>query len=174
MGGANLGRLPFEVQQRGYACSGCEARVLHYFGCEFLRSHCSEQEKHGIQPFVLNTCNRFKMKDHIRKTPVPEVAVPTGTLPPIQLGDFLQLYDKASELSTYDAVLTAFAVDSTCNIFRYVRTVAHVVRPGGLWANFGPLAFEQGGNDEAHGHGVEVSAEELKFAVSHFFDIKEE
>jgi len=171
--GANLGRIPFEVQQRGYSCSGCESRVLHYFGGEFVRKQCAEQEQHIIQPYVLNTCNRFKMQDHIRKTPVPEVAVEDGTLPAIQLGDFLHLYDKASELSAYDAVLTAFAVDTTCNIFRYVRTVAHVVRPGGMWANFGPLAYDTD-HDEEHGRGVELSWEELRFAISHFFDIKEE
>lgn len=170
---ANLGRIPFEVQSRGYACAGCEARVLHFAGCEFLRAQGAEQEKHGLQPYAVNTCNRFKMQDHIRKTPVPEVPVPGGALPPIVLGDFLQLYDKAAELAAYDAVLTAFAIDTTCNIFRYVRTVAHVVKPGGLWANFGPLAYDTD-HDEEHGGGVELSWEELRHAISHFFEIKEE
>merc|ERR1719384_546167 len=104
-------------------------------------------------------------------TPVPEV--PVAHLPDIILGDFLRLYDSAAECGAYDAVVTAFSVDTTSNIFRYVRTVAHVVRPGGLWANFGPLAYDTD-HDEEHGRGVELSWEELRHAISHFFDIQEE
>lgn len=169
--GANLGRLPFEVQSRGYACSGCEARVLHFYGTEFIRQHGSVREAHRIQPYALNTCNRFKMKDHVRSTPVPETEV--RELPEIRLGDFLQLYDAPTECGAYDAVLTAFSLDATSNVLRFIRTVAHAVRPGGLWANFGPLAYDTE-HDEEHGSGIELSWEELRHAISHFFVIGEE
>lgn len=171
--GANLGRLPFEVQRRGFACTGSESRVLHYFGSEFVRRNGAKQEEHIIQPYALNTCNRFKMKDHVRQTPVPEHPVTEALLPAIQLGDFLHLYDSAAELASYDALLTAFAVDSTWNIFRFVRTAAHCVKPGGLWANFGPLAYDTD-HDEEHGRGIELSWEELRHAISHFFTVHEE
>merc|ERR1712060_836972 len=63
--------------------------------------------------------------------------------------------------------------DTSSNIFRYVRVAAHVVQPGGIWANFGPLAYDQE-HDESHGHGLELSWEELRHAISHFFEVKEE
>lgn len=171
--GAQLGRLPFEVQSRGFECEACEARALLYFGSQFIRESCSTSEGHCIQPFVLGTCNRIKATDNVRSIPIPEVAVPSEALPPIRFGEFTRLYDSAPARASFDAVLTNFSLDTTGNIFRYVRTVAFVTRPGGLWANFGPLAFDQS-HDEAHGQGVEVSWEELKFAISHFFEIKEE
>uniref|UniRef100_A0A6U8XGW3 carnosine N-methyltransferase n=1 Tax=Zooxanthella nutricula TaxID=1333877 RepID=A0A6U8XGW3_9DINO len=171
--GASLGRLAFEVQQRGYESVGCEARVLNYFTCEFIRQQGATPEAHRIQPYALSTCNRFRREDHIRPTPVPDVAIEGSAFPQVRFGDFTRLYDEATERGAFDAVLTAFAVDSSPNIFRFVRTVAHVLRPGGVWANFGPLAYDTD-HDEGHGHGVELSWEELRHAVSHFFDVKEE
>lgn len=169
--GTLLGRLIFEVRRKGYACEGCESRALSFFGSEFVRQHCAQKEIHRIQPFALNTCNRFKAEDHVRTTPVPDVEIGEGALPPIQFGDFVKLYDSASACGSFDALLTAFALDTSANIFRYVRTAAHVVKPGGLWANFGPLAYDTD-HDEARGHGMEISWEELKYAISQFFKIQ--
>jgi len=170
--GANLGRLPFEAQRRGYECSGCESRVLHYFVCEFLKQN-GGKDATTIQPFVLNTCNRFKREDHVRPTPFPELEITAGSFPSIRYGDFTRLYDDAAERAQYDALVTSFAVDTSPSIFRFVRTAAHVVREGGIWANFGPLAYDTE-HDEAHGRGLELSWEELRYAVSQFFEVKEE
>jgi len=171
---AQLGRLPFEVQNRGFDCESCEEQALLYFCSEFLRHEGADAEAHRIRPFALETCNRVKANDNVRDINFPEVPVIAASLPRTRLASFTKLYDSSATRATFDAVLTNHCLDTSGNIFRYVRTIAHVVRPGGLWVNFGPLAFEQRGNDEGHGHGVEVSAEELKFAVSHFFEIKEE
>jgi len=171
---AQLGRLPFEVQSRGFDCESCEENALLYFCSEFVRHEGADAEAHLIRPFALGTCNRVRAADNVRDINFPEVPVPAASLPRTRLANFAHLYNSSATRATFDAVLTNHCLDTSGNIFRYVRTVAHVVRPGGIWANFGPLAFEQGGNDEGHGHGVEVSAEELKFAVSQFFDIKDE
>jgi len=171
--GVQLGRLFFEVLARGYAAEACESRPLFFFGGEFLRKHCTQREVHRIQPFVLQTCNRFRTEDHIRVAAIPDVDIAEGALPPVRFGDFVRLYDTANARGSFDAMLTAFALDTSSNIFRYVRTAAHVIRPGGLWANFGPLAYDAE-HDEAHGNGVELSWEELSYAVSHFFDIQEQ
>lgn len=171
--GVQLGRLLFEVQSRGYAGEACEGRALSFVAGEFVRRHCAVREAHRIQPFVLQTCNRFRAEDHVRAMPIPDVDLQEGKLPPVRFGDFVQLYNTAGARGRFDALLTAFSLDTSSNIFRYVRTAAHVVRPGGLWANFGPLAYDTD-HDEAHGHGVELSWEELSYALSHFFEIHEQ
>jgi len=171
--GVHLGRLFFEVLARGYAAEACENRPLLFVGGEFVRKQCTQREVSRIQPFVLQTCNRFHAEDHIRVVAIPDVDIAEGTLPPVRFGDFVRLYDTANARGSFDAMLTAFALDTSSNIIRYVRTAAHVIRPGGLWANFGPLAYDTD-NDEAHDHGVELSWEELSYAVSHFFEIQEQ
>lgn len=169
--GAQLARLPFEVLSRGYQAEACEGRSLLYFGAEMMRRHGGKKGAFTIQPFALNTCNRVGAEDHVRRIQVPDVDV--TAMPQMRFGDLPLLYDAPEAKSAFDAVLTAFALDSTQNILRYVRTVAHAVRPGGLWANFGPLAYDAE-HDEAHGTGLELSWEELKHAISVYFDVTEE
>ncbi|CAK9061043.1 unnamed protein product [Durusdinium trenchii] len=43
--------------------------------------------------------------------------------------------------SSPKAVLTCFFLDTAKNVFLYIRTIADIIRPGGLWANFGPLLY---------------------------------
>lgn len=171
--GTQLARMAFEVQSRGYSCEACEARALHYFGSEFVRQMCMQKEAHRIQPFVLNTCNRFEERDHVRVVPIADVDIKEGTLPPVHFGDFVQLYRVAERRATFDGLVTAFALDTSASVFRFVRTAAHVVRPGGIWVNFGPLAYDVE-HDEAHGHSIELSWEELRYAVSHFFTVQDD
>jgi len=171
--GVQLGRLLFEVQNRGYSGEACESRALPFFGGEYIRRYCSGRETDRIQPYVLQTCNRFRAEDHVRVAAVPDTDIEEGKLPPVRFGTFVHIYDTAGARGSFDALLTAFSLDTSANIFRWVRTAAHVLRPGGLWANFGPLAYETE-HEESHGHGVELSWEELRFAVSHFFEVQEE
>lgn len=169
--GGLLGRLPFELTQRGYQCDSCESRSLMFFASELIRQKGSVVDAFDLQPFALNTCNRYQMDDHVRHTPVPDV--PAVGVPSPRFGDFLQLYGTAEAASSYAAVLTAFSLDKTANILQFVRTVAHVVKPGGMWANFGPLASDSD-QDEDRVQGLELSWEELRHALSFFFDVKTE
>ncbi|CAE8583444.1 unnamed protein product [Polarella glacialis] len=170
--GSSVGRLAFEAQARGCEVESCEARLLHFFGSELIREN-GALECLRPQPFVLGTCNRLCFQDHVRSTPMPDAEVKEGSLSVPQFGEFIHLYDRASAKDNFDALLTSFSLDVSSNIFRFVRTVAHVVRPGGLWANFGPLAYDTH-YEEADDHSRELSWEELRYAVSKFFDIQEE
>jgi len=168
----SVGRLAFEVASRGHSVEACESRLLHWFSMELLRQN-RQAEALRPQPFALNTCNRIKFSDNHRATPMPEVAIEDGRLPRQRFGEFITLYDRSDAKESFDCLLTSYALDLSPNVFRFVRTAAHVVRPGGLWANFGPLAYDAD-HDEAAGHGLELSWEELKFALSHFFEVQEE
>mmetsp|Transcript_92465 Transcript_92465/g.220026 ORF Transcript_92465/g.220026 Transcript_92465/m.220026 type:complete len:353 (+) Transcript_92465:30-1088(+) len=168
---SSLGRLAFDVASRGHSVEACEGRLLQWYGMELIRQH-SSTEALRPQPFALNTCNRLKFSDNHRATPIPDVDV-KDMLPRQRFGDFTTLYDASDAKESFDCLLSAYALDLSPNVFRFVRTAAHVLRPGGLWANFGPLAYDSD-HDEAAGHGLELSWEELKFAISHFFEIQEE
>lgn len=170
--GASVGRLVYDFTKRGFSCTPIDCNILAYFGMELLRQGCKEGG-YVIHPFATNTCNRFKAEDHIRAVPFPDVDLSVGDIPAPRFGEFLVSFDKASEKSSYDALVTAFTFDTSPNVLRFIRTAAHCVKPGGLWTNFGPLAYETD-HDEGHGVGVELSWEELKHALLHFFDIKEE
>jgi len=168
---SQLARVPFEVQKRGYQCEACEGRPLYFFGGELVRQQFTSKESQCIQPYVSNTCNRVKAEDNVRRIQMPEVDV--TEFPTVRFGELVQLYDTAAARGSFDGVLTSFALDSSPNVLRFIRTVAHCTRPGGMWANFGPLAYDSE-HDESNGSGMELSWEELKYAISHFFEIQEE
>lgn len=168
----SLGRLAFEVSCRGHSVEACESRLLQWFGMELLRQN-GQAEVLRPQPFALNTCNRLKFSDNHRVTAMPDVTIEEGRLPRQHFGEFITLYDRSDAKESFDCLLTSYALDLSPNVFRFVRTAAHVVRPGGVWANFGPLAYDTD-HDEAAGHGLELSWEELKFALSHFFEVQED
>ncbi|CAJ1455432.1 unnamed protein product [Effrenium voratum] len=147
---SSLGRLAFDVASRGHSVEACEGRLLQWYGMELIRQH-SSTEALRPQPFALNTCNRLKFSDNHRATPIPDVDV-KDMLPRQRFGDFTTLYDASDAKESFDCLLSAYALDLSPNVFRFVRTAAHVLRPGGLWANFGPLAYDSD-HDEAQPDG---------------------
>ena len=42
---------------------------------------------------------------------------------------------------TFDAVVTYFFIDTARNIFAYLQTIHALLKPGGVWINFGPLLY---------------------------------
>lgn len=66
-------------------------------------------------------------------------------------GDFTQLVDKPirniNETSSsthsrqYDAVVTLFLIDTAENVFKYIESIHTLLKPNGLWINYGPLKW---------------------------------
>ena len=62
-------------------------------------------------------------------------------------GDFTVIYSDDEHAATYDAVATVFFIDTAPNLVRYIETIHHCLKPGGVWINLGPLLwhFEDSG-----------------------------
>eukprot|EP00931_Biecheleriopsis_adriatica_P112581 TRINITY_DN8723_c0_g2_i1.p1 TRINITY_DN8723_c0_g2~~TRINITY_DN8723_c0_g2_i1.p1 ORF type:complete len:364 (+),score=92.89 TRINITY_DN8723_c0_g2_i1:75-1166(+) len=173
----SLGRLAFEVSCRGFSCEACDGHALNWYGTELIRKCSDEPERLRPQPFVLCTLNRLKYADNHRVAAMPDLSIKEGSLPYQRYGDFTTLYAVAEAKDSFDALVTSFAIDLSPSAFRFVRIAAHVVKPGGLWTNFGPMSYEarvERDRADQGTFGLELSWEELKYAMSHFFDVEEE
>merc|ERR1719333_839982 len=85
-------------------------------------------------------------------------------------GEFVEVYkDQHDE---WDAVLTCFFLDTAKNVFLYIRTIAAIVPPGGIWANIGPLLFHYA--EQANAISIELSWEEIRPIICRYFDFREE
>lgn len=169
-----LQRLAVEIGKKGYDCEGTEPSFFFYLGGELLRRGPFKAEEIKIQPYAMSTCNRVEFRDHVRDVLVPDVPLASLKFPTVTLGTFTSLYEHPKYAATCDAIVTDYTLDSSVNIFLFIRTVAHSIKPGGAWINWGPLD-SQALHDDSHGWmAVEMSWEEVRHAVSHFFDIKEE
>jgi len=134
-----------------------------------------------IFPYVLDTVGRRGAYDHMRAVCVPDICPADFCDPALGFGDismrsgeFVEVYK--DQLQEWDAVLTAFFIDTAHNIFLYIRVLASILKPGGMWANVGPLLWHYSpeGGGPADAVSVELSWEELRPAIEAYFEIREE
>jgi hypothetical protein len=80
-------------------------------------------------------------------------------------GDFVEIYGKKSNINgdnRVDAVVTCFFLDTAPIILDYIETIDHVLKPGGIWINLGPLLYhwekdqDYGNNDPRYNESIEV------------------
>mmetsp|Transcript_2480 Transcript_2480/g.4253 ORF Transcript_2480/g.4253 Transcript_2480/m.4253 type:complete len:500 (-) Transcript_2480:45-1544(-) len=178
--GSGLARLTFEVARRGYCAQGNEFSYHMLQGSKWVLNETMRPNMVTIFPFVLGLGHRKGMRDHLRGVQIPDVCpsavlCPEGVEPRAQdfsmcAGEFVEIYSK--QHGEWDSVLTCFFIDTAKNVFLYIRTIAKLIRPGGLWANIGPLLFHYA--EQANTISIELSWEEIKPAIERYFIFKEE
>merc|ERR1711933_634216 len=77
-----------------------------------------------------------------------------------------------NQVKAWDAIATAFFLDTAKNIFLYIRTMAAILRTGGVWTNLGPLLYHYA--DVENEISIELSLEEVRPFICKYFDIVEE
>lgn len=172
--GSGLGRLPFDLARVGYAAQGNEFSYHMLLGSHLIYNRTQAPRAHTIYPFIVNTVNRRKSSDNLRFIQVPDV-VPCLELPEdaevsMAAGEFIAVYE--DQVREWDAIATAFFIDTAKNIFLYIRTIAAITRPGGIWTNVGPLLFHFA--DVIDEVSIELSWEEVRPGICKYFNIIEE
>eukprot|EP00747_Dinoflagellata_sp_TGD_P168134 gnl/TRDRNA2_/TRDRNA2_193830_c0_seq1.p1 gnl/TRDRNA2_/TRDRNA2_193830_c0~~gnl/TRDRNA2_/TRDRNA2_193830_c0_seq1.p1 ORF type:complete len:463 (+),score=96.64 gnl/TRDRNA2_/TRDRNA2_193830_c0_seq1:72-1460(+) len=172
--GCGLGRLPFDLVRLGYAAQGNEFSYHMLLGSHLVLNRIPKALSFSIFPFIMSTTNRVKSTDHLREVRIPDVC-PRTALPPnaalsMAAGEFVEVYKE--QLNEWDSVLTAFFLDTAKNVFLYVRTIASIIRKGGLWINLGPLLFHYAALESEV--SIELSWEEIRPFICKYFTITEE
>mmetsp|Transcript_30840 Transcript_30840/g.71227 ORF Transcript_30840/g.71227 Transcript_30840/m.71227 type:complete len:490 (-) Transcript_30840:15-1484(-) len=178
--GSGLARLPFECARLGYAAQGNEFSYHMLQGSKWVLNETTDARSHTIFPFVLNLENRKNSRDHVRGVRIPDVCPSAILCPPgvettpedfsMCAGEFVDVY--CEQFAAWDAVLTCFFLDTAKNIFLYIRVIADIIRPGGLWANVGPLLYHFA--EQPDSVSIELSWEEIKPAIAKYFVFHEE
>jgi len=127
---------------------------------------------HVIYPYVTDMSHRASFTDNLRPIQVPDInlldVMPDGANFSMATGEFVQVYEK--QVEEWDGVVTCFFIDTAKNIFLYIRTIATILRPGGVWVNLGPLLFHYAENvDDV---SIELSWEEVRPAICKYFDLR--
>lgn len=172
--GTGLGRLLFELTYAGYHCTGNEISYHQIFASNFILNHAPGPDSFKIYPFANVFTNNLTNTPQLNSFTIPDVHSPTalataaaegkqiGTMN-MSAGDFITSWSTPSSKCTFDAVVTVYFIDTAPNFFRYIETINHVLRPGGLWINLGPLLWHFDGRqpnspqDHVHQEGVTTS-----------------
>jgi carnosine N-methyltransferase len=84
-------------------------------------------------------------------------------------GDFLEVYQHDD--AKWDCVVSVFFLDTARNIIDYIDTIYRILKPNGVWINFGPLLYHFA---DSHEHqSIELPyAEALRLVESIGFRIE--
>jgi SAM-dependent methyltransferase len=149
--GAGLGRLVFELCMRGYETEGNEISYHQLLASSYILNCCQRAGQHTIHPWIHTFSNHKSRANHLRGYAVPDVhcaaeltkveqAQRVGTMS-MSAADFLCLYAQEDRAAAYDVVATVFFLDTAPNLIRYLETIFHCLKPGGILVNVGPLLW---------------------------------
>jgi len=162
--GAGLGRLVFDLCLNGYNAEGNEISYHQLLASSYILNCVESAGQHTIFPWIHTFSNHKSRVNHLRGYAVPDIHCATELAKAEQRGpigqmtmvaaDFLCLYGDSDHADMYDAVASVFFLDTAPNLIRYLETIYHCLKPGGLLINVGPLLwhFE---NHAPGSHGYE-------------------
>ncbi|KAJ3519638.1 hypothetical protein NM208_g14046 [Fusarium decemcellulare] len=146
--GAGLGRLVFDLCVNGFTAEGNEISYHQLLASSYILNCCPTANQHTIYPWVHTFSNHLTRANHLRSYRVPDIH-PASVLAAAQnagemsmcAADFLCLYSDEAHEAQYDAVASAFFLDTAPNLIRYLEVIRHCLRPGGVLINVGPLLW---------------------------------
>lgn len=173
--GAGLGRLAWEINRLGFAVQGNEFSLYMLLTSQLVLNSAFKRCQFTVKPFAFPLSNHLNAEDSLRSIRIPDVTPDTGQELSgdfsMIAGDFLEIYSRAEELSSWDCVVTCFFLDTAQNVLEYLRTILGALKPGGLWINLGPLQYHF---ESAPELSIELTwAEVVKAAERIGFEFKE-
>lgn len=204
--GAGLGRLVFELCTQGYGVEGNEVSYHQLLASSWVLNETKRAEQNDLFPFAFDFSNNISRAHQLKRVRIPDVH-PATTLAHTEdftqisasdrmnmvAADFSELYSSPTRKELFDAVATVFFLDTAHNVIQYIRAVHNCLKPGGIWANHGPLLWhwadrispqdDDSSNHHSHKRGgerpissqgrVELSVEEVLMLIGKMgFQIK--
>jgi len=159
--GAGLGRLVFEICQRGVPCQGNECSLYMLIVSNWLLNQSTSTHQHTFYPWIHSLSNWLSSSAPLQAVSVPDV-LPSSLKPGLMsmtAGDFVEVYSRPDQKRQWDCVITCFFIDTANNVIEYLSTIAHCLKSGGVWINLGPLLWHHENSYEST--SLELSLEDL-------------
>lgn len=158
--GAGLGRLVFDLSLDGFDVEGNEISYHQLIASSYILNYVRSAGQHTIYPWIHTFSNHSTRDQHLQGCKVPDIHPATAMSTAEGAGpmamcaaDFLCLYSDEEHAAAYDAVASVFFLDTAPNLIRYLETIYHCLKPGGVLINIGPLLWHFENNAPGnHGH----------------------
>ena len=170
--GAALLRLGYELAKLDSDIDANDFNFTNVILCDYLFNH-SKKDQFEFQPLIRSFSNYLEEDTVFRKYSFPDEDINLQGKGKITLtgGDFVQLFKDKKE--NYDCVVTCFFIDTAKNVFEYIDVIEKVLKPGGIWINFGPLSYHWIGYQNIP--TIELPYDKLKEVIQNFgFEYLEE
>ncbi|CAD8153644.1 unnamed protein product [Paramecium octaurelia] len=165
--GAGLGRLVFELASRGFAAQGNEFSYFMLLSSHFIINLTQKKNQYELYPFANNFCNRLSESDQFELVQIPDV-VPAEVLTEndqmsFVAGEFITVYHQEKYFNFWDSIITCFFIDTANNVLDYIDTIYEILKPKGIWINFGPLEYHFA--NQFSETSIELSYEDIKHYI---------
>lgn len=168
--GSGLGRLGHEIAAMGgFTVTLNEMSPSMNMAYHYLTTLTTPNAA-TIHPYVDWWSHRATTAHLKRAVTFPDnISILSSSQPPspgsIDLieGDFTTALKSHS--GTYDAIATHFFLDTAPNILTYLETLHSLLKPGGVWINFGPLLYGSAPAVQLSLDEVIAVAEDLGFEI---------
>uniref|UniRef100_A0A1I7Z0K7 carnosine N-methyltransferase n=1 Tax=Steinernema glaseri TaxID=37863 RepID=A0A1I7Z0K7_9BILA len=170
--GSGLARLVWQLVQDGFSTMGNEYSMLMLLVSNYILNCCDEEKQFTIYPYVGETSNQWSYENQLRGIRIPDVCPKEsgkvrGNTFSMCAGDFVSAMEDYNE--SFDCVITCFFLDTATTPFVYLDVIKRILKPGGVWINFGPLLYHYAGE---HQDAIELPYEEIiKLVRTYGFDI---
>lgn len=159
--GAGLGRLVFDLCQRGYFSEGNEISYHQLLASSYILNSVERAGQYTIYPWIHSFSNHRNRENQFKGYKVPDIRPQTALSETQNIGgmqmcaaDFLCLYGDEEHKDQYDAVAAIFFLDTAPNLIRYLEVIRHCLKPGGVLINVGPLLWHWENHVPGH-HGYD-------------------
>ncbi|KAJ5067329.1 carnosine n-methyltransferase [Anaeramoeba ignava] len=170
--GCGLGRLPFEIAYNGYFCEGNDFSLqLLLTSSMIINTKVEKVNQFSIFPYLHETSNTIKNEDRLKEVKFPDIDTFQISNEKFSIcgGDFIEVY--RNQQNQWDCVVTCFFIDTAHVIYNYIEIIWEILKPNGIWINFGPLQYHWA--DLPGETSLEISYEELKeFSISLGFNFQ--
>ncbi|KAJ7519174.1 hypothetical protein O6H91_20G026200 [Diphasiastrum complanatum] len=172
--GAGLARLACEISRLGFMTQGNEFSYYMLICSSFILNHTQAPMEWAIHPWIHSNCNSRSDEDQLRPVRFPDLHPGSAGITDgfsMCAGDFVEVYSHPSQTEAWDAIVTCFFLDTAHNIAEYIEILSRVLKPGGVWINFGPLLYHFA---DAHSYSpedemsIELSLEDVKKIALHY------
>lgn len=173
--GSGLARVAYDISSMGFQTQAMEYSHLMDTAAEFLfdlekSNHSSTASRASLAglslsssqfelfPYVHDFSHQVSGQSQLRGVISPNIA--SLKKPPnlkLEYGDFTEL--ALTHPKSYDAIVTLYLVDTAENALQYLDAIRVLLKPGGIWINYGPLKWGTAPQ-------VEFTLEELELVIS--------
>lgn len=148
--GVGLGRLSFEIARLGFSAQGNEFSLMMLLVASYILNETKTANVLSFYPYIAQMCNNLSADRPLTRLTFPDVcpshlppesALPPGALLSMTAGSFADVYSAAEHRLRWDSVVTCFFLDTAPNVLTYIELIKGILKPAGVWINFGPLMY---------------------------------
>ncbi|GAQ89422.1 hypothetical protein KFL_005200030 [Klebsormidium nitens] len=142
--GAGLARLACEISRLGFEVQGNEFSYYTLIVSSFILNMTDQAHEWTFYPYIHSQCNTRRDDDMLRPVTLPDLHPGSAGITDgfsMCAGDFLEVYGGRHQAGAWDSVVTCFFIDTAHNVIAYLEVIARILKPGGVWINFGPLLY---------------------------------